>query len=746
MLERLAGEGAPIANKVLEWRQLAKLKIAPIPMRCKPRSIPQTGRVHTSYSLVGAQTGRLSSTDPNLQNIPIRTEIGRQIREAFVAEPGNVLLAADYSQIELRLAAHMADVPELKEAFAQGEDIHARTAEEMFGHVDRDTRARAKTINFAILYGITRWGLGGRLGVPPDEAQAMIDRYFERFPGIQQLYPRHARDRAGARLFGDPVRPQDLVPADQFAQRRPNAPAANAPRSTHRSRAPAPISSSARWSGWCPRWIEAGLGHVRMLLQVHDELVFELPEGRCRSRGAGDRTRDGRGGRPGGEARRAARHRDRHGPQLGCCALNRPSEGRRIAGIPLVNLTLFTLVGLALIGLVVLIFNTIEAERETREQARETSEILLELRNIGRIAVNAETGQRGYYITLDQRYLDPYRIAREQYQPAIERLRGLVGNDPTPRQAQLLADIERRSKEKFAELDKSVTQISRGELIAAQRQILTDQGQETMTRLRRSLTEMELIENRILAQASENTAAVEARVLPMLAGLMVLLLAAIGLGYWQVARAARAAALELHAQELSEAHDQAELLARELNHRVKNLFAVILAIVRMSGKSDPRAKDVVENIAQRIHALLTAHEVTQGTLGNQQADLRQLVETTLAPHDGSHVELELAGPSVALPARQVTPLGLVFHELATNAVKYGAWSQGGKIDVNWTVGESEIVLQWSEHCPSGCPTAGHKGFGTQLIDSAARQLQGRIERDFTDNGVHVTIAFPAVRN
>ena len=184
ILEGLAAQGAEVATKVLEWRQLSKLK-STYTDALQAAMNPATGRVHTSYSLVGAQTGRLSSTDPNLQNIPIRTEIGRQIRDAFVAEPGNVLLAADYSQIELRLAAHMADVPQLKEAFASGEDIHARTAMEMFGLVDRDTRARAKTVNFAILYGISRWGLGGRLGIEADEAQAIIDTYFQRFPGIQ---------------------------------------------------------------------------------------------------------------------------------------------------------------------------------------------------------------------------------------------------------------------------------------------------------------------------------------------------------------------------------------------------------------------------------------------------------------------------------------------------------------------------------------------------------------------------------
>ncbi|MBC7491564.1 MAG: DNA polymerase I, partial [Novosphingobium sp.] len=193
------GPGADVARLVLDWRQLSKLK-STYTDALQAAINPATGRVHTSYSLVGAQTGRLSSTDPNLQNIPIRTEVGRQIREAFVAEPGNLLLAADYSQIELRLAAHMADVPALKEAFAAGEDIHARTAMEMFGHVDRDTRGRAKTINFAILYGISRWGLATRLGTSAEEAQAMIDRYFERFPGIQK-YIVHTLEEVRERGF-----------------------------------------------------------------------------------------------------------------------------------------------------------------------------------------------------------------------------------------------------------------------------------------------------------------------------------------------------------------------------------------------------------------------------------------------------------------------------------------------------------------------------------------------------------------
>ena len=275
ILEGLAGEGAEIATKVLEWRQLSKLR-STYTEALQDAINPQTGRVHTSYSLVGAQTGRLSSTEPNLQNIPIRTEIGRQIRDAFVAEPGNVLLAADYSQIELRLAAHMADVPALKEAFAAGEDIHARTAQEMFGEVNRDTRGRAKTVNFAILYGISRWGLGARLGVPAEEAQAIIDLYFQRFPGIQRYIHDtlgQVRERGYSEtLFGRKCWFPRIGSPNQAERQGSERAAINAP-----------------IQGTCADIIKramvrmmsaleaAGLSHVRMLLQVHDELVFELP-------------------------------------------------------------------------------------------------------------------------------------------------------------------------------------------------------------------------------------------------------------------------------------------------------------------------------------------------------------------------------------------------------------------------------------------------------------------------------------
>jgi DNA polymerase-1 len=275
-LERLAADGVEIAGKVLDWRQIAKLK-STYTDALQAQINPETGRVHTSYSLTGAQTGRLSSTDPNLQNIPIRTDIGRSIRHAFVAEPGNVLLAADYSQIELRLAAHMADVPALKEAFAKGEDIHNLTAVELFGEVNRDTRGKAKTINFAILYGISRWGLAGRLDVTPDEAQAMIDRYFERFPGINRYIAETlttARENGfTSTLFGRKTHFPRIRSKIQHERQGAERAAVNAP--IQGTSADIIKRAMVRMG---PALADAGLPNVRMLLQVHDELVFELPE------------------------------------------------------------------------------------------------------------------------------------------------------------------------------------------------------------------------------------------------------------------------------------------------------------------------------------------------------------------------------------------------------------------------------------------------------------------------------------
>jgi len=279
MLEDLAAQGHELPRILLDWRQLSKLKGTYTDNLVEAIN-PKTGRVHTSYSLAAATTGRLASSDPNLQNIPIRTEEGRKIRRCFIAEPGYVLISADYSQIELRLLAHIGDIAQLKQAFAEGLDIHAMTASEMFGvpveGMPAETRRRAKAINFGIVYGISAFGLANQLSIPREEAGAYIKTYFERFPGIRTYMDRMQRQvRAEAfvtTIFGRKVH----IPAARghsqaersFADRAAiNAPIQGAAADIMR-RAMVRMPAALR---------EAGLT-AKMLLQVHDELVFEAPE------------------------------------------------------------------------------------------------------------------------------------------------------------------------------------------------------------------------------------------------------------------------------------------------------------------------------------------------------------------------------------------------------------------------------------------------------------------------------------
>jgi DNA polymerase-1 len=279
VLEELSAQGVELAGKVLEWRQLAKLKSTYVEGLAAQIDASDK-RVHTSYQMAITSTGRLSSTDPNLQNIPIRSEEGMRIRRAFIADKGNVLLAADYSQIELRLLAHLADVPTLREAFAGGEDIHARTASEIFGiprdKVDKEARRRAKMINFGIIYGMSAFGLATRLGIPPGEGRSIIDAYFAQYPGIRQEMERlkeEARTHGFVRTpFGRKLWIPDIATRDPVRRAGAERAAINAPFQG----GAAEIIKRAMVR--LPRALhDAGL-KARMLLQVHDELVFEVPE------------------------------------------------------------------------------------------------------------------------------------------------------------------------------------------------------------------------------------------------------------------------------------------------------------------------------------------------------------------------------------------------------------------------------------------------------------------------------------
>jgi DNA polymerase-1 len=278
VLEDLAAQGVDLARRVLDWRQIQKLKSTYVDALAQKADAQ--GRVHTDFAMAVTSTGRLSSSEPNLQNIPVRTEEGARIRAAFVAEPGNLLLSADYSQIELRILAHVANVPSLKEAFAKGEDIHSRTAADIFrldpAKVDKEARRRAKTINFGLIYGMSAFGLAARLGIPPGEARAIIDAYFAQYPGVRDCMERLKEDaRARGYVetpFGRRIWIAEIGAKD--AARRAGA---------ERAAINAPFQGGAaeiikRAMVRVPRALhEAGL-KGRMLLQVHDELVFEVPE------------------------------------------------------------------------------------------------------------------------------------------------------------------------------------------------------------------------------------------------------------------------------------------------------------------------------------------------------------------------------------------------------------------------------------------------------------------------------------
>lgn len=409
------------------------------------------------------------------------------------------------------------------------------------------------------------------------------------------------------------------------------------------------------------------------------------------------------------------------------------------------TLLLFAVVALALLGTFALILTTVEAERTQRQQAERTSAILESLDQIVRATMSGETGQRGYFITSDVRYLAPYREGQERYTMEMAKLRQQLGSDLPPEQADLLASIARLGDAKWAEMADVVALVEQRRIPEAHVRVLSDEGQLAMNGLRKAVAGLESIEQVRLAQAVQNAAAAEAKILPSLAALFVVIVCALVLGLWQAIRKAEAEALAANAAVIEEARDRADILAKELNHRVKNLFAVILAIVKMSARGDTAAAPAVDRIGKRIYALVTSHEVTQGSGKDQTVDFADLVAKVLAPYRSSSEKCELSGSELVLPGKHAVPLGLVLHELVTNAVKYGAWAQpGGLVRVQWSREGQRASVLWEELAAQGATVAcepGSEGFGSALIRSSERQLGGTITRRFAERGIVVEMDF-----
>ena len=413
----------------------------------------------------------------------------------------------------------------------------------------------------------------------------------------------------------------------------------------------------------------------------------------------------------------------------------------------------------AILGSIALLLSTGAAERAERAQVSRADDVLLLLDQIERSALSAESAQRGYFITLDQRYIEPYQRSRKQVSQALGELESALGRDPSKAQREHYDAIVGAIDDKFTELDETIGMVDQGKVLDARRRILEGEGYNAMQRLTSAINELSAIENRLQVEQSARAQAAERRILPVLGLLLLLLVGAIVLGAILVARAAQAETEAAQARELEVARDRANLLAQELNHRVKNLFAMVLAIVQMSAREANEVAEYKDRIVSRIHALLTAHEVTQGTgtaadrLSRKGgASVRALVEGTVEPHVSNDKRLVIDGEDLIIDRMQVTPLGLVLHELTTNAVKYGCWHEAGLLTVRWRSDGELLRLEWEEEADSTAspeaeddtPRSGSQGgFGSTLMIGAGRQLGGEIERTFGPRGVTVSIAFPA---
>ena len=437
--------------------------------------------------------------------------------------------------------------------------------------------------------------------------------------------------------------------------------------------------------------------------------------------------------------------------------LGRSARSTRVPSRVLIVVLCITLAGIGLA-----LVQSFGAERAAREQVALTTDVLRNLRLSLRMGLNAETGQRGFLLTQDPLYLQSYERGAREWLPAIDALEGSLEGIATETQGAAIARMRTLAIDKLAELARTIELARADRLDDALALVGTDEGKRLMDRFRDEVAALEDEEQLILSTALTRAETVEARTLPILVFLTFAVLGLVVLGLWLERRTAVAEARAREADELRLARERSDLLARELNHRVKNLFAVILSIVALSGRGATDARDVVRKIRERIHALSRAHAVSQGQLDQKLVGLRDVLAATLEPYvagepgadapsgerdDAAPPRVAIHGPAVELPVRVVTPIGLVAHELATNAVKYGALSvpEGG-VGIDWSLeperGGRMVRLRWRERGGPPAREPEHAGFGSIMLRQAAEQLRGTVERRWTPDGLEAEIAFP----
>ncbi len=387
-------------------------------------------------------------------------------------------------------------------------------------------------------------------------------------------------------------------------------------------------------------------------------------------------------------------------------------------------------------------------ENTARNQARFSAAILTDLRRIEASLLDAETGQRGFIITEDPSYLSPYTRGVEEYGTAYSGLRDRLRDVQTTSQRMLLEDLSSSSENKLAELAQTVELVRRGERARAIAIVKTDLGKDLMDDIRSVIAQLENEEQDILQTTLAKAERVQHRIGVALIAALVLILGLLVMVFYLFRRSERLDRTEDLLDEVTYHRDRAELLAQELSHRVKNLFGIITSIVRMTGRGETDSGIVVGKISDRIGALARAHSLTTASETRKHVDMKELVQAVLEPYHTDTHDFTLDGPAVTLDSGILTPLGLILHELATNAVKYGAWSAGpgGCIAISWSVADetngassSLLHLTWAEKAGAGSAlvepegfSQSSSGFGTKMIEMSTKQLKGSFKKKWND--------------
>jgi len=400
-----------------------------------------------------------------------------------------------------------------------------------------------------------------------------------------------------------------------------------------------------------------------------------------------------------------------------------------------------------LLGIGASLAQTISAERRAREQVELTTEALSLLRRSLQAGTDVETGQRGFLLTGNSTFLEPYERGSRIWLPTLARLHALFQKDTLSNEDGVVARLEKLAAARLAISKRTLDLAQAGKGDAAVAIVARGLGKRIMDDYRATVSRLEGEQAALQRQAMDKARAVEARAVPIIVLLGASIFGLVIGGFWLERRTAQAEAAARDAEGLREAHARAELLARELNHRVKNLFAVILSIVILSAREETDVKRLVANIRSRIYALSLAHGVSQGQSDAANVRLGDLISAILKPYEDEQGRVRLEGGEVRLPVEAVTPLGLVIHELATNAAKYGAFStESGSTEVCWNMREGkagpEVELLWKEHHGPAVTPEREAGFGSILLEKAALQLGGRLERDWLANGVCARLVFP----